>query len=148
MLRTVQILRYVCTICSHVQSDDEDKEPTRNLLKDITPSKGELPEQGMDEDVSHHCFEHEEYPSLKIIKVETLDNEVNQSMMIHVCDSCVIIIFIQKCLEGVTKLKVIDNDMELDDIKEEKYFEFLGADVDLDIDDKEQLQITLQNKFF
>ena len=51
-------------------------------------------------------------------------------------------------MEGVTKLEVIDNDMELDDIKEEKYFEFLGADVDLDIDDKEQLQITLQNKFF
>ena len=51
-------------------------------------------------------------------------------------------------MEGVTKLEVIDNDMELDDIKEEKYFEFLGADEDLDIDDKEQLQITLQNKLF
>ena len=102
----------------------------------------------MDEDVSDFSFEHEEYPALKIVKVETLDSEVNQSMMIHVCDSCVIIIFIQKCLEGVTKLEVIDNDMELDDIKEEKYFEFLGADEDLDIDDKEQLQITLQNKFF
>ena len=102
----------------------------------------------MDEDVSDHCFEHGEYPALKIVKVETLDSKVNQSMMIHVWDSCVIIIFIQKCLEGVTKLEVIDNDMELDDIKEEKYFEFLGADEDLDIDDKEQLQITLQNKFF
>ena len=81
MLRTVQILRYVCTICSHVQSDDEDKEPTRNLPKDMTPSEGEVPEQGMDEDVSDHCFEHEEYPSLKIVKVETLDSEVNQSMI-------------------------------------------------------------------
>ena len=146
------ILGHVCTICSHVQSDDEDKEPTRNLAKD-TPSQGEETEQGsytntMDEDVSDYCFEHEQFPCLKITKVETLDSEVNQSMMIHVWDSCVIIIFIQKCLEGVTKLEVIDNDMELDDIKEEKYFEFLGADEDLDIDDKEQLQITLQNTFF
>ena len=81
MLRTVLILRHVCTICSHVQSDDEDKEPTRNLLKDITPSEREVPEQGMDEDVSDHCFEHEEYPALKIIKVETLDREVNQTRL-------------------------------------------------------------------
>ena len=73
----------------HVQSEgDENMEPTRNLPKDMTPSKGELSERGsvtMTVDKSKYCFEHEGYPPLKMIKVESIvDSEVSQNMkMFH-----------------------------------------------------------------
>ena len=68
--------------------DDEDEvmEPTRNLPKDMTPSKGELSERGsvtMTVDKSKYCFEHEGYPPLKMIKVESIvDSEVSQNLKI------------------------------------------------------------------
>ena len=60
-------------------------EPTRNISKDMTQNNGEVNEQGSYRtmnvaDVSDFCFEHEEYPSLKIVKVETIvDSEVSQN---------------------------------------------------------------------
>ena len=60
-------------------------EQTRNLPKDMIQNNGEVNEQGSYRtmnvaDVSDFCFEHEEYPSLKIVKVETIvDSEVSQN---------------------------------------------------------------------
>ena len=73
----------ICTY-THIwyffQSDDEDMEPT----KEMTPSEREESEQdsySMNFDPSQYCFEGEEFPALKIIKVETLDSdEVSQNI--------------------------------------------------------------------
>ena len=63
----------------HFQSEDEEMKPT----KEMKPSEGEESEQvsySMNFDPSQYCFEGEEFPALKIIKVETLDcDEVSQN---------------------------------------------------------------------
>ena len=63
-------------------------DPTRNFPKDITQNNGEVNEQGSystmnDADVSDFCFEHEEYPSLKIIKVETMVDDIKQEEIVE-----------------------------------------------------------------
>ena len=62
-------------------------EPTRNLLKDTTPSKGEVSERGSDSinvDKSDYCFENEGFPLLKILKIESIaDSEVSQNLTLR-----------------------------------------------------------------
>ena len=47
--------------------------------------------------------------------------------------------------DTIGESEVIENDIKVEKIGEEEYLEFNGEDEDLDIDDKGQLQTTLQN---
>ena len=58
----------------HFQCNDEDLEPTRDLMTKGSTSnveeKSEERSYTMDDDFSDYCFEHEGHPSFKKIKVE------------------------------------------------------------------------------
>ena len=95
-------------------------EPT----KEMTPSEREESEQdsySMNFDPSQYCFEGEEFPALKIIKVETLDSdEVSQNIPYLSFLFDTLIIPIQMLLEHAIKSEVIENDIKLENIEEEE----------------------------